>query len=101
MEMQSSLPLIEVAYFNCPHQICSSVSRVFDVDGMAVKLVCSLRHVYWMPIGQLVRVNPYWPSTQGSPDGDVEDHAERPALAREGTPSSPDGELLGLRPTEG
>jgi hypothetical protein len=49
------------AHFHCPNQVCSAVSVIADVDHIAAKLVCSLRHVYWLPIKELARVEPYWP----------------------------------------
>lgn len=51
----------EIAYFHCPQKFCSAVSCIFDVNDKAVKLVCALRHVYWLPIADLRRVQPYWP----------------------------------------
>jgi len=51
----------EIAYFHCPQKFCSAVACIFDVDGQAVKLICPLRHMYWLPISELRRVTPYWP----------------------------------------
>ena len=50
------------AHFHCPKNICSSVSCIADVTGSAVKLVCSIGHVFWLPEAELSRVNPYWPA---------------------------------------
>lgn len=59
METRSNLP--EVSYFHCPDKLCSSVSVILDADYRAVKLCCSLKHVFWLPISGLKRVVPYWP----------------------------------------
>lgn len=51
-----------VAHFHCPNNLCSAPACIADVSYSAIKLICPLRHAYWLPIAELSRVDPYWPS---------------------------------------
>lgn len=51
-----------IAHFHCPNTLCSAVACLADVQFTVVKLICPLGHAYWLPIVELSRVEPYWPS---------------------------------------